>query len=126
MPARERYLALGTLLISILSQITDDILFLPKLSPPDSFALSQLFAPLVQMEELFPRNRLSDYMPLWQRYKLVPQLLELDIQSILALWRNGRLKSAGWDAVDVIEILERRFGSTADWVIKEIRRDYIS
>jgi hypothetical protein len=126
MSLSDRYSSLGTLIISILSQITEDILLLPTLSQNDSLSLSQLYTPLLSLDQLFPRNKVMEYMPLWQRYKFVPQLLELDAQGILALWRNTRLRTAGWDAIDVNEILERRFGRAAEGVIREIRRDYTS
>jgi hypothetical protein len=122
----DRYSATGALVMSVLSLTTDYILLLPSLPPAESEALSSLFALLLPLEQLFPRNRLSEYVPLWQQYKLVPQLLELDLQAILGLWRNGRLKASGWDAVDLMQILERRFGHNADGVIQEIRRDYLS
>jgi hypothetical protein len=63
-----------------------------------------------------------EFIPAWGRYRLTPQLLELDMFEILALWRNGRLRSVGWDVTDITEILERRFGRGAEGVIREIRR----
>jgi len=120
----ERCIALSLLLQTILSQITEDFLLLPTLPQPDSSALSQIFSPLLSLEGLFPRNRIFEFIPAWGRYRVIPQLLELDMFGILALWRNGRLRSVGWDATDTIEILERRFGRAADGVIREIRRQY--
>ena len=120
----ERYTALGPLLLTILSQVTEDMLLLPTLPQPDSSSLSQIFTPLLSLEGLFPRNRILEFIPPWGRYRLILQLLELDAFGILALWRNGRLRSVGWDATDTIEILERRFGRSADVVIREIRRQY--
>jgi hypothetical protein len=120
----ERCIALSSVLLTILSQVTEDFLLLPTLPQPDSSALSQIFSPLLSLEGLFPRNRILEFIPTWGRYKLIPQLLELDMFGILALWRNGRLRSVGWDATDTTEILERRFGRGADGVIREIRRQY--
>src|SRR6266496_2067472 len=120
----ERCTALGPILLTILSQVTEDILLLPTLPQLDSSSLSQIFSPLLSLEGLFPRNRIHEFIPPWGRYRLIPQLLELDAFGILTLWRHGRLRSVGWDATDTIEILERRFGRGADGVIREIRRQY--
>jgi len=107
-------------------QVSDDILLQPSLSPPEAFSLSQIYTPLLSLEQLFPRNRVAEFMPSYLRYRLIPQLLESEPNKILELWRNGRLGSAGWDAVDIIEILQKRFGRNADTVIREIRRQYTS
>lgn len=120
----ERCIALSPIVLSILSRVTEDFLLLPTLPQPDSSALSQIFLPLLSLEGLFPRNRMLEFIPAWGRYRSIPQLLELDMFGILALWRNGRLRSVGWDATDTIEILERRFGRSAEGVIREIRRQY--
>ena len=122
----ERCSALAPLIITVMAQITDDLLLLPTLSPPETFYLAQIFTPLLSLDQLFPRNRLVEFMSLWPRYRLIPQLLELEATKILELWSNGRLRAAGWDAVDIIEILERRFGRDADSVIREIRQQYTS
>jgi hypothetical protein len=118
----ERYNALGPLILTILAQVTEDMLLLPTLSPSDSTSLSTVYSPLLQLDGLFPRNRITEFIPQWGRYKMFPQLLELDAFGILALWRNGRLRAVGWDATDTIEILDKRFGSNAAGVIREIRR----
>ena|SRR5579871_1153930 len=122
----ERCSALAPLITTVMAQITDDFLLLPTLSPPETFSLAQIFIPLLSLDQLFPRNRLVEFMSLWPRYRLIPQLLELEATKILELWSNGRLRAAGWDAVDIIEILERRIGRSADSVIREIRRQYTS
>lgn len=83
-----------------------------------------LFTPLLSLDSLFPRNRTTEFIPQWQRYKFIPQLLDLDAIGILALWRNGRLRAAGWQPEDVIEIVDRRFGRNAEGVIREIRGWY--
>jgi hypothetical protein len=121
MTPEERCIALSPIVLAILSQVTEDFLLLPTLPRPDALALSQIFLPLLSLEGLFPRNRI---IPAWGRYRSIPQLLELDMFGILALWRNGRLRSVGWNATDIIEILERRFGKGAEGVIWEIRRQY--
>jgi hypothetical protein len=122
----ERCSALSPLVITVMAQIADDILLLPTLSPSDTFSLAQIYTPLLSLDQLFPRNRVTDFMSAYPRYRLIPQLLELEPNKILDLWRNGRLRTAGWDAVDIIEILQRRFGRNADNVVKEIRRQYTS
>jgi len=45
----------------------------------------------------------------------------MDLWGILALWRAGRVSGAGWEAEDVIEIVDRRFGREAEGVVREIR-----
>ena len=65
---------------------------------------------------------MTEFVPAFARYRAFPQLLEIDAWGILALWRNGRLRAAGWDAADTIEILDRRFGRSADAIIREIRK----
>jgi len=97
-------------------------MLLPSLPPPDSSALSALYTPLLQLEGLFPRGKVTEFLPAFARYRGFPQLLEIDAGGILTLWRNGRLTRAGWDATDIIEILDRRFGRNADAIIREIRR----
>jgi len=124
MTPTSRFTALSTTMITILTQITEDVLLLPTLPQPDSSALSQLYSPLLTLENLFPRARITEFMPQWGKFKIIPQLLELDMLGILALWRNGKLRLAGWDATDTIEILDRRFGRNADGVVREIRRSY--
>lgn len=122
----ERCSSLSPLITTVLSQVAEDFFLLPTLSPADTFSLSAIYTPLLSLDQLFPRNRVTEFMSLWPRYRLIPQLLELDANGILALWSNGRLKNAGWDAVDIIEIVQRRFGRGADPVIREIRRQYTS
>jgi hypothetical protein len=122
MPETDRLNLLAPLILATLSQVTEDILLLPSLSPPDSQSLSSLYAPLLQVAGLFPRGRISEFVPPFTRYRVFPQLLEVDAWGILALWRNGRLRSAGWDAGDIIEILDRRFGRSAEGIAREIRR----
>ena len=118
----EECTALGTIILAILEQVTEDILLLPTLGQLDSSALSAIYSPLLSLDGLFPRNRIYEFMPSWGRYKMVPQLLELDASGILALWRTGRLSASGWDATDTIEIIDRRFGRNAESVVREIRR----
>jgi hypothetical protein len=120
----ERCAALGPLIITICAQITEDILLLPTLNEPDSSALATIFTPLLTLDTLFARGRVTEFMPTWQRYKLIPPLLELDGNGILALWRNGRLRAGGWEPEDVIEIIDRRFGRNAEGIIREIRGWY--
>jgi hypothetical protein len=117
----ERCHALGPLIVSILQQMMEDIFLLPTLTQSDSSSLASLYSQLLSLENLFPRNRIIEYMPQWARYRAVPQLLEMDQNGILGLWRAGRLRSSGWEASDVIEIVERRFGRSADGVIRQIR-----
>jgi hypothetical protein len=118
----ERCTALSPIILTILAQITEDILLLPTLSQPDSSSLAELFAQILQLDDLFPRNRIQEFIPQWGRYRVFPQLLESDMSGILTLWRTGRLRSVGWDATDTIEILDRRFGRNAEAVVREIRR----
>jgi hypothetical protein len=118
----ERCTALSPIILTILAQITEDISLLPTLSQPDSSSLAELFAQILQLDDLFPRNRIQEFIPQWGRYRVFPQLLESDMSGILTLWRTGRLRSAGWDATDTIEILDRRFGRNAEAVVREIRR----
>jgi hypothetical protein len=118
----ERCTALGAIVLSILEQVTEDVLLLPTLTQLDSSALAAIYSPLLSLDILFPRNRIYEFMPSWGRYKVIPQLLELDANGILALWRTGRLSAAGWDATDTSEIIHRRFGRNADSVVREIRR----
>jgi hypothetical protein len=120
----ERCAALGPLIIAVCAQITEDILLLPTLNEPDSSSLATIFTPLLSMETLFPRGRVTEFMPTWQRYKFIPLLLESDGNGILALWRNGRLRAGGWEPEDVIEIVDRRFGREAEGVTREIRGWY--
>jgi hypothetical protein len=116
----DRLTMLGPLVLQTLSQITEEFLLFPHLPPQDSSALSTLFSPLLQLEGLFPRGRAPEG---FAKYKVFPALLESDPQGILALWRMGRLKSVGWDAFDVIEILEKRFGTrNVEGIVREIRR----
>jgi len=100
----------------------EDILLLPTLAAAETAALAALFIPLLSMENLFPRNRVTEFMPSWGKYKLVPTLLEGDVAGITGLWRTGRVSSSGWDGSDVVEILERRFGHAADGLVREIRK----
>ena len=120
----EKYTSLSPIILSILAQVTEDILLLPTLPQPDSSSLSELFSQLLQLDTLFPRGRIQDFIPQWGRYRVLPQLLELNSLGILSLWRSGRLRSVGWDATDTIEILDRRFGRSADNIVREIRRQY--
>ena len=122
MTPQERFTALGPLILTVVSQITEDILLLPTLTPADTSALAAIFAPLLILEQLFPRTRVTEFMFSWGKYKLVPSLLEGDIPGITALWRSGRLSQTGWGADDVIEIVERRFGRMAEGIVREIRR----
>ena len=122
MSPQERFSALGPLILTTVGQVTEDILLLPTLPAADTATLAAIFAPLLSLDNLFPRNRVSEFMPSWAKYKLVPALLEGDIIGIIALWRSGRLSNVGWDGNDVIEIVERRFGRAADVLIREIRR----
>jgi hypothetical protein len=117
----ERCHALGPLILTILQQMIEDIFLLPTLTQSDSSSLASLYSQLLSLENLFPRNRIIEYMPQWARYRVVPQLLEMDQNGILGLWRAGRLRSSGWEASDIIEIVERRFGRSADGVIRQIR-----
>jgi hypothetical protein len=107
--------------MTVLQQMTDDIMLLPSLTQSDSSSLASLYSQLLSLENLFQRNRISEFIPIWARYRVVPQLLEMDPIGILGLWRAGRLRSAGWDASDVIEIVERRFGRSAEAVVRQIR-----
>jgi|SRR5277367_2724753 len=122
MTPQERFSALGPLILTVVSQVTEDILLLPTLAPADTSALAAIFHPLLALEQLFPRGRVTEFMFSWGKYKLVPSLLEGDIVGITALWRSGRLSQMGWGADDVIEIVERRFGRTAEGIIREINR----
>ena len=124
MTPEERCTALSPIILTILSQATEDILLLPTLTQTDSTSLAELFSQLLQLDDLFPRNRIQEYIPQWGRYRVFPQLLELDAFGILALWRSGRLRSVGWDATDTIEIIDRRFGRSAEGIVREIRRQY--
>src|SRR5438045_2819143 len=110
----EKYTSLSPIILSILAQVTEDILLLPTLPEADSSSLSELFSQLLQLDTLFPRGKIQDFVPQWGRYRVFPQLLELNAFGILSLWRSGRLRSVGWDATDTIEILDRRFGRSAD------------
>lgn len=121
MTADERCQALGPLIMTVLQQMTDDIMLLPTLTHSDTSSLASLYSQLLSMENLFQRNRISEFIPVWARYRVVPQLLEMDQMGILGLWRSGRLQSAGWEASDVIEIIERRFGRSAEAVVRQIR-----
>jgi hypothetical protein len=119
MAENDRLAILAPLVLQILTQITEEFLLLPHLPPQDSTALSALFSPFLQLEGLFPRGRVPEG---FAKFKVFPALLESDPQGILALWRMGRLKGAGWDAFDVIEILEKRFGRSVEGIVREIRR----
>jgi hypothetical protein len=122
MTPQERFSALGPIILTAVGQVTEDIQLLPTLPPSDTAALVSLFMPLLSLENLFPRNRVTEFMPSWGKYKLVPTLLEGDIGGITGLCRSGRMNSSGWDGNDVVEILQRRFGHAADGLIREIRR----
>lgn len=120
MPENDRLSLLAPLVLQIVSQITEEFLLLPHLPPQDASALSALFSPLLQLEGLFPRGRAPDG---FAKYKVFPALLESDPHGVLALWRMGRLKGVGWDAFDVIEILDKRFGTrNVEGIVREIRR----
>ena len=117
----ERDSLLARTVTSVLEAVIKDIIHLPSLPQSDSSATVALFTPLLSLEDLFPRNRINEFIPSWPRYKFVPQLLELPSNGISTLWRSGRLRSVGWDANDVIEIVERRFGRGAEELVREIR-----
>lgn len=125
MVQEDRCTALGTMISGALEQLTDDILLLPTLSPPDSSALASLLAQVLSLDTLFPRNRVAEYVTNWSKYKFLQQLLECDLHTLLVLWRTGRLRTSGWDATDIIEFLNKRFGRSAEVVIREIRRTQI-
>src|SRR5271155_955775 len=110
MTTDERCTALSRLLVPILSQILDDYLLLPTISPSDSSFLSGLLTPLLSLEQLFPRGKITEFIPPWPRYKFLPQLLELDHPQILALWNSGRLRGF-WDGFDLIDLVSKRFGA---------------
>jgi len=120
----DRLTSLSLLATTTLTQTTEDILLLPTLSASESPVLASLTSQLLSLENLFPRNRVNDYMPQWGKYRVLPQLLEMDLKGILMLWRTGRLKGIGWDGGDICEIVERRFGRSGDGVCREIRRGY--
>jgi hypothetical protein len=124
MMPEDRFTSLSLLSRTTLSQITEDILLLPTLSPSETPVLSNLTSQLLSLETLFPRNRVTEYLPQWTKYKTLPQLLEMDLKGILTLWRTGRLMTAGWDGSDICEIVERRFGRSGEGVCREIRRGY--
>jgi hypothetical protein len=118
----DHYAALSNLILTVLREVTEATLLLPSLSPPDCAVLTTIYLSLLSLERLFPSNRINEFMPFWTHYKIIPQLLELDALGILALWRNGKLRAAKWDAMDTIELVNRRFGRTAEKIVKEIRR----
>jgi hypothetical protein len=124
MTPEDRYISLSILLSAAVSQITEDIILLPTLTVGETSVLAPLLSQLLSLENMYPRSRISEYIPPWGRYKIFPQLLDMDLKGILTLWRTGRLKSSGWDANDVCEIVERRFGRAGEGVCREIRRDY--
>jgi len=117
----ERDSLLARIITAVLEAVIEDITLLPSLPQHDSSAMSAIFLPLLSLEDLFPRNRIIDIIPSWPRYKVLPQLLESTSSAILGLWRSGRLRSAGWDANSVIDIVEKRFGRSAEDVVREIR-----
>jgi hypothetical protein len=106
---------------TLTTQITEDILLLPSLSASTTVHLSPLLSRFIVLEQLFPRGRMSEFVPEWGRFRMLQGLLEMDLWGILALWRAGRVSGAGWEAEDVIEIVDRRFGREAEGVVREIR-----
>ena len=124
MTTEDRFTSLSILLSTAVSQMTEDIILLPTLTAGETSILAPLLSQLLSLENIFPRNRIGEYVPQWGKYKIFPPLLDMDLKGVLTLWRTGRLKSSEWDGSDICEIIERRFGRAGEGVCREIRRGY--
>jgi hypothetical protein len=123
MTPEERYTALSRILLPLLTQITEDYLLLPTLPPTSPSPLSTLLTPLLSLEHLFPRGRITDFIPSWPRYRFLQQFLDLAPEQILALWGTGRGRGY-WDVYELVEVVGKRFGVRGEETIRALRREY--